>query len=246
MSWQELGEGFQGPRVFFGDVQAVGTSTDPYGNWVECEPPELPDGSLVRVAVVNADGQGYERDGFAYYVPAPTVTDVTDVAGTSVIGGSTVGGLTLRVHGSNFQSGVLVHVGPSLAVVPQILGPGLLEFRTPAQAAGIVKVRVEDAYLHSVPAPGTFEYKDPPKFGSVPYFPSEASESQPTAVGLAGSGFAFGDVVLLDGVETATQVVSSSSLVFVVPAGAAGSIEVSIRDRVGTVVKGPAISRSGP
>lgn len=232
------------PTVLFGDVPGTNVVVDPYGIHLDVTPPELPEGSTVRVAVVNPDGQVFERPGHFYYVPAPVVTDLVSIDpvgadGEPVRGASTAGGRRVRLLGSNFQTGIFLRFGGSADVLPILRGDGRMDVTVPAHGAGIVEVHVLDAYLHDAVAPLAFEYKAPPEFAADPYMPATVAGDGTAWVTITGSGFAREDVVLFDGEPTQCVALPPFAIQFRVPVAAPGPHTVAIRDRVDTVTQGP-------
>ena len=114
-----------GARSTAGRVISPITSVLFFGGWLrpfpnvaflsflDVVPPAGVDDTTVEVAVVNPDGQAHARDAYFYYVPQPTLTGLTDRAGVPVTGGSTAGGMIVRLLGTFFRKGQIVHVGAS-------------------------------------------------------------------------------------------------------------------------------------
>jgi hypothetical protein len=238
------GRGFStglAPTVLFGDTPGSEVTVDPYGTYLDVRPPRLDGGTLLRVAVVNPDGQAFERADYFYYVPEPRVDDVVDLAGNPVRGASTAGGRAVRVLGANFETGIFVQFGASADVLPQIRSATQMDIVTPSGAAGMVEVHFLDTYSHDVQPPFLFELKVPPTIATTsPYDPASPSGDGTAAVTVTGT-FDLEDVVLFDGQAVPTTWLAPWAVRFTVPATAAGIHAVAVRDRVGTVVTGPAL-----
>lgn len=228
------------PQVLFGDLPGTDVKVDFTGTYLDVTPPKLEEGSLVRVVVVNPDGQAAERPDFFFYVPTPLVEDVLDLSGNPVRGASVAGGRKLRFVGSGFETGVYVRFGGSADVLPQIFGAGEMEVKTPAQEAGVVEIHVLDGFLHDEVVPIQFEFKAPPEIASPAFTPASAAPLETVVLG--GTGFEQSDVVLVDGLPVATVWVSDTALSFTVPSTTAGQHTVSVVDRVGTVVPCPKLT----
>lgn len=231
------------PTVLFGDVPGSVVTVEPYGNYIDVLPPELPEGSVVRIAVVNPDGQSFERPDAFYYVPAPVFDDLVDAAtGARVVGSRPEGGRLVRVFGRNFQTGIWLRFGASDDVLPLVKNDGELLATVPAQPVGPADVKIYDAYFHEIAAPFTFEYKDPPTIDAAPYTPSQPTSDGFSWVSMSGTGFSAGDAVRFDGALTESLLVTPSILQFRVPATSPGAHQVTVTDRVGTVVAAPQIT----
>lgn len=232
--------------VLFGDTPGTEVFVDPSGTFLDVHPPQLVEGSTSRIAVVNPDGQAYERDAYFYYVPTPRLEDLVDRQGATVRGASTAGGRVVRFVGANFQTGVFLTFGASGDVLPQILSETMIEAVVPPGEAGEVEVHLFDAYLHDVQPPFLFEYKAPPTFAASPYTPATALTDGTTIVDIAGDGFGFADEVIFDGEAVPTTWLSPFGLRFTVPATTAGTHRIGVRDRVGTVANGPDLTVTEP
>jgi hypothetical protein len=93
----------------------------------------------VNVTVINASGQsGTLTNGYTYVAPpsAPTVTNVTPSSG------STAGGTSVTISGTNFQANALVTIGGTSATNVAVLNGTTITALTPAHAAGAVDVVV--------------------------------------------------------------------------------------------------------
>ncbi len=230
-----------GARVVFGDAEAGIASVDGSGLELSVTVPAGVDGSFVRIAVVNPDGQVAERPDHFYYVPPPTLTAVTDAQGNPVLGGSTAGGLRVRLHGTMFRTGQFLRFGSTGAadIFPVILSDEEMEATTPPHAPGVVTISLYDAYGHEARLDLAFEYKTPPSFGADPYSPPIAPEEGGVQVTLAGTGFDPADEILFDGVRIDSVLVDIGSRRFTPPPGTDGLHQVDVRDRLGTVTRAP-------
>jgi hypothetical protein len=94
-------------------------------------------GGAVNVAVTNTDGQsGSLSNGFTYTNPAPTVTAISPVSGT------TAGGTAVTITGTGFLAGASVTLGGTAATNVTVVSGISITATTPAHTAGAVNVVV--------------------------------------------------------------------------------------------------------
>lgn len=233
-------------KVLFGGVEGTTLSVESHGVWVDVDPPLLPGDRTYPVEIVNDDSQSYLRPAYFYYVPEPVLEAAVDRDGAPVIGASTEGGRVVRILGSGFQTGIFLRFGQSADVLPRIVSATEIEVTTPAHVEGVVDVRIFDAYLHDGTLPGTFEFKIPPVVGNPPYSPTTASTDGTTVLTVIGSSFQPTDEVLFDGSPLTTTYLGSQFLRVTIPAAAAGTHRIAVRDRVGTIAAAPDITLVAP
>ncbi len=228
------------PAVFFGSRRGLDPLVDPTGGFLEVTAPAPLALGLVSVSVVNPDGQGsVSEDHFEYVIPAE-VTDLTDLAGTSVRGGSTAGGRRLRLTGDHFETGHLVRFGEqNAAVIPLILSPTLLEVTAPPGDPGLVQILVVDSFRQEGFSPFDYEYKVPPQFGAAPYAPPVAPTDGSRDVIVSGQAFSLDDVLLFDGQAVPFLFGTENLLSFTPPALPDGEYDLVIEDRYGVRGQAP-------
>lgn len=121
-----------------------------------------PAGTLgkVDVTIQNPDGSvGSLFNGYTYSVP-PNVVSLSPASG------STTGGTTVNISGSNFVSGSTVKFGGNSAYTVIFQDAALLTVVTPAGSPGAVSVIVENPYGQTGTLPNGFTYNNtaPPGF----------------------------------------------------------------------------------
>jgi len=228
------------PEVLFGGKPATIEERSEFGNRLTVVPPPGVDDSTVSVAVVNTDGQGFEREAYFYYVPEPTITAILDEDGNPVLGGSVEGGRRVRLLGTFFQAGVRVRFGVA-SVATFLHSSEDLEVTVPQHGAGEVEVVAFDSFKHEAVAPTAYRFKEPPAIDAEPYAPAVVARDTATTVLLSGRFFEQGDQVLLDGVAVTTNFGADTLLGFLMPASSAGSYGIQVRDRFGTVSEAPVL-----
>ncbi len=115
----------------------------------------------VNVVVANSDGQsGTLTNGFTYTqpppAPAPTVSSITPNTG------STGGGTSVTITGTNFQTGATVRLGGTLATSVNVVNSTSITAVTPAHSAGAVDLVVTNTDTQSGTLPNGFTYTAPP------------------------------------------------------------------------------------
>ncbi|SDH20085.1 IPT/TIG domain-containing protein [Agrococcus jejuensis] len=150
------------------------------------------------------------------YAPAPTASSLTPDAGPIV------GGATVQVTGTGFTPGASVMVG-GVPVVAVVGSSTSLSFTAPPMAPGPVSVVVTTPGGTSAP----LVYRVLPSPLMAALSPSVGSTAGGDVVTVTGSGFDAGTTqVTVDGTTVPATVLSPTSLTFVTPAHAAGSVPV--------------------
>lgn len=184
----------------------------------------------VSVRVTNTDTRTVQQSNAYRYVAAPTLTSVSPAAGT------TVGGTTVTLTGTNFVSGMTVTFGGIVATDVNVTSNTTLTARTPARSAGTVAVIVQTpSGLAS--QNNAFTYHQPAVVTGVS--PSTGPTTGGTLVTITGAGFTAGSTVSLDGTAaTNVTVVSSTQITARTPARAAGTASVQVRSSEGVLATG--------
>jgi hypothetical protein len=185
-------------------------------------------GGVVSVTVTNADGQSSTlANGFTYMGPAPTLTGVAPVSG------STSGGTAVTLTGTNFASGATVAIGGVAATGVTVVSGTTMTATTPAHAAGAVSVSVTNADGQSATLANAFTYIAPaPTVTGVA--PASGPVAGGTAVTISGTGFAAGATATLGGAAaTGVTVVNSTTITATTPAHAAGAVNVTVMNADG-------------
>ncbi|MEY3142913.1 MAG: hypothetical protein RLY21_1406, partial [Planctomycetota bacterium] len=189
------------------------------------------------VSVTTPSGTATLASGFTY-LAAPTVTAVTPNSG------STAGGTAIQISGSGFVSPSTVTIGGASSTSVTVVSGELIVALTPTGTAGAATVSVTNAG-GSASLPNAFTYVAPPTISAVT--PNQGPTAGGTTVIITGSGFFVPATVTIGGVAaTSVQVLSSSTLTAVTPAGAAGSANVSVTTPFGTVTNTGAFAYFAP
>ena len=150
------GTGFtSGATVTFGGTAAsatvVGSTT------INATAPSHASGP-VNVVVTNPGGQAATlTNGYNYAsLPAPTVSSITPNSGT------TAGGTSVTINGTNFNSGATVSIGGIAATNVAVVNSTTITALTPAHTAGTVNVSVTNPDAQSATLTSGFTYTSPP------------------------------------------------------------------------------------
>ena len=119
----------------------------------------------VNVVVTNPGGQsGTLTNGYVYASappPAPSVSGITPNSGT------TAGGTSVTINGSNFVSGATVSIGLTAATNVSVVNSTTITATTPGHAAGMVNVQVTNPDAQSGTLVNGFTYTSPPPGGET-------------------------------------------------------------------------------
>jgi VCBS repeat protein/IPT/TIG domain-containing protein len=233
-------------QVFIGANEAEVLNVAQSGTTLRCIVPPGDDGETEALTVVNPDGQASTRADYIFYAPPPVVSAITTTTGVPVVGGSTVGGLQIRIDGANLASQNLVDFGGVPAAALQAQGSSRLLVTTPLHASQNTFVRVVDEFGRSAVNRPDFEFKVPPRFSAAPYSPGVIRPEEQAVVTVTGSNFSDDDVLLFNGVVIASTLPSPAQRQFTIAPTPEGPQTVQLRDRVGTVVDGPTLQVKGP
>ncbi|HVU48850.1 MAG TPA: IPT/TIG domain-containing protein [Terracidiphilus sp.] len=172
------------------------------------------------VTVTNSNGlNGNLTSGFTYVSP-PTVT------GVSPNSGSTSGGTSVTITGTNFTSGATVTFGSASATNVVVVNSTTITATAPAGSAGAVTVTVTVAGQSGSISSG-FTYALLPTVSSVSA--SSGPVAGGTSVTITGTNFASGATVMFgSAAATNVVVVNSTTITAITPAGAAGTVTVSV------------------
>jgi hypothetical protein len=191
---------------------------------------------VVDVTVTNADNQsGSLANGFTYATPppnpAPTVTAI------SPNNGSTTGGTSVTITGTNFLTGATVTIGSAAATSVNVASSTQITAVTPAQAEGTVSVSVTNPDSQSGSLANAFTYTAPPPNPAptvTGVSPNSGPDTGGAAVTVTGTNFVAGAMVTFGGVPaTNVNVTSSTSLTAITPAHSAGTVTVAVTNSDG-------------
>lgn len=220
------GTGFSaGAVVFFGGSTATTVTVNGPSSITATTPASL--AGAVSVTVRNADFQsGSLNNAFTFVAPAqaPTITAVSPNSG------STSGGLTVTISGTNFVAGATVQFGGTAASNVSVTSPTTLTAVTPARTAGSVTVTVTNPSSLSGELANGFTYVAPsttPSVSSVS--PNTGPTSGGTNVTITGVNFVTGASVTFGAfAATNVTVTSSTTITATTPAGTAGPVTVRV------------------
>ncbi|MGH9790273.1 MAG: beta strand repeat-containing protein, partial [Candidatus Acidiferrales bacterium] len=212
-----------GATVRFGAI-ASGSVTINSSNQIQAvSPPSAP--GTVSVSVINTDGQsGTLNSAFTYTGLAPTISSISPVSGPLA------GGTTVVIAGTNFATGATVSFGGVPASSVTVTSSTQIQTVSPAgAAAGAVDVRVTNPDLSVAVRSNGFTYVPAPLVQSIA--PNSGTTAGGTFVTISGMNFQPGAMVLF-GATAATNVVvtSGTTIIANTPAGAAGAVNVSVRN----------------
>jgi hypothetical protein len=178
----------------------------------------------VTVTVSESGQSGSLASGFTYAVPTPTVTGVSPNAGT------TAGGTSVTISGTNFLSGATVTFGGSAATAVTVVNSTTITATTPAGSAGGVTVTVTNAGGGSGSLASGFTYSStaPTVTGVSPNNGSTAGGSNVTITGtnfVAGATVTFGSTA-----ATNVSVTSNTTITATSPSGSAGAVTVTVTE----------------
>ncbi|HEY6329495.1 MAG TPA: IPT/TIG domain-containing protein, partial [Blastocatellia bacterium] len=199
-----------------------------------------------NVTVMNPDGQTATLTSAFTYTQAPPPS-ITSVSPTS---GSTSGGTTVTVSGSNFQTGATVMFGTASATSVTVQTSSTISAVTPANQAGTVNVIVTNPGGQSATLTSAFTYTQGATAPSITSAsPSTGSTSGGTTVTVSGANFQTGATVMF-GTASATSVTvqNSTTISAVTPANPAGAVNVVVTNPGGqsaTLASGFTYSSSG-
>jgi len=172
---------------------------------------------------------------FTYVTPAPTVASVSPTSGT------TAGGTVVTLTGTNFTGATGVSFGATAATSFTVNSATSITATAPAGAAGTVNVTVTTpGGTSSTSAANQFTYVVPaPTVASLS--PTSGTTAGGTVVTLTGTNFT-GATGVSFGATAATSftVNSATSITATAPAGAAGTVNVTVTTAGGTSATGAA------
>ena len=196
------------------------------------------------VVVSDANGTSTGGPSYTYVAGQPMVTSVTPGSG------STAGGTSVTINGSNLTAGPNPTVAFGSTNAPNITSatPTTVVVVSPPAAAGTVDVRVTTSGGTSpISVNDRFTYVTPPPPPNVTSItPNSGSTEGNTGVTIKGSGFLAGATVTIGNAATSVNVVSATELTATTTASPAGSDEVVVSDANGTSTGGPSFTYVAP
>ena len=214
------GNNFQsGATVAFGDSSA--TEVVVVGDTLITAVTPTHSASTVDVIVTNLSGLSDTlSDAFTFVAP-PVVTSIDPTSGTEL------GGTTVTIAGSSFQSGSTVVFGDSSATDVVVVSDTIITAVTPAHLVGTVDLKVTNPDTQADTLENTFTFIAPPVVKSID--PTSGTELGGTPVTIVGSSFLSG-VTVTFGDSTATNIVVASldSITATTPSYPASTVDVII------------------
>ncbi len=187
-----------------------------------------------RVKGVNSVGTTYGNDGFfTTSAAAPAVSSV------SPTNGSTAGGTSVTIKGTNFTGATAVKFGSANATSYTVVSATQIIAVAPAGTAGIVDITVTTAGGTSgTGASDKYTYVAAPTVSSVS--PTNGSTAGGTSVIITGTNF-IGVTAVKFGSNTASYTVNSATqITAAAPAGAAGTVDITVTSASG--ISGASVS----
>lgn len=200
---------------------------------ITCLTPSASANGTVDVVVTNSDGQMKTLSGGFSYTPAPSVGSVTPSQG------GIAGGTSITVSGTGFSGTPSVYLGSTQCSNVQRIDGTTLTCVTPAHAAGVVTVVLQnpDGQVSNALANG-FRFQAPPQITSVS--PSSGDPAGGTSVTVTGSGFVSGATVKFDTSPCNTPSVSSTTISCTTSSHPEGAATITVTNPDGQIA-----SRSG-
>ncbi|MGE4254461.1 MAG: IPT/TIG domain-containing protein [Xanthobacteraceae bacterium] len=183
---------------------------------------------IVNVAVTTAGGTGTGAALYSYVTPAPTMTSVDPASG------STLGGTTVTITGTNLTGATTVTFGGVPASSFSVVNSTTISAVAPAHAAGLVNVAVTTPG-GTVTLASSYTYVTPaPTITTI--LPTSGTALGGTTVTITGTNLTGASAVTFGGVPASSiTVVNASTITAVTPAHAAGLVDVVITAPGGSV-----------
>jgi len=222
--------------VYFGGVAASSFTVSSATSISATSPPQF--AGTYDVTVVTYAGTSALSSGDRFAYSTATVSSVSSLGTTT---GSTAGGTSVTVNGSNFTGATAVMFGLVPAASFTIVSDSQITAVSPPQAAGTLDVLVTTYSGTSVASSSDqFTYTS----ASTPSVTSLGTSSGSTAGGVTvtinGSHFTGATAVTFGAVPASFTIVSDSQISAVSPAQAAATVDVTVSTFAGTSGTGSA------
>lgn len=179
-----------------------------------------------NVTVRNAANQIAILTGVVQVVePNPTISMVTPAFGSSL------GGTTVTITGTQFVSGMSVYFGDASATGVTVDSLTQITCTSPAGGSGAVDLIVVNPDGNIAVETDGFEYEGMPSVTSV--FPGAGDVAGGTAITITGSGFEPGASVTIGGSSAAIGAVTSTTISCTSPPGVVGAQTVRVSNPLG-------------
>ena len=170
------------------------------------------------IVVTTPSGSTTQAISFTYFVPAPTISSVTPSSG------STLGGTTITVTGTNLTGATSVKVG-GVAATNVLATATSITAKTTAGDAGLKDVAVTTAGGTATKT-GAFTYIAPPVITSVT--PAIGPTIGGTAITITGTNFTGASSVKIGANAATNLIVNPTSITATTPVGAAGAQKIVV------------------
>jgi hypothetical protein len=149
------GTGFViGATVRFGDIQATNVNVSDGTSLTAMTPAHT--AGIVSLVITNPDNQsGTLANAYSYNTPPPAAPTISSVNPNS---GTTGGGTTVTIAGTNFSTGATVSFGGTQATNVNVTNTTTITATTPSHAAGTVNIAITNPDNQSATLTNSFTY----------------------------------------------------------------------------------------
>jgi len=207
--------------VSFGGAPAAGFTVVSNTSITAVSPAGAAGMADIRVTSLGGTSMVTSSDQFRY-AAAPTVASLSPASGPAT------GGTLVTIAGSNFTGATAVSFGGTPASGFTVVSATQITAHAPASAVGAVDVTVTTPAGTSATGAGDrYAYQAGPAVTAVS--PATGPSSGGTAVTVTGTGFTGATAVRFGATPTAGfTVVSATQITVTAPAGAAGSVDITV------------------
>lgn len=211
-------------QVTFGGVDATDFWYITDEDRIEAVVPASVTAGAVDVYVKNPAGN-FTATGAYTYLSAPTITGVSPNAG------STVGGTSVTIHGTNLTYASVVKFGATPGTNMSIVDDSTITVTTPAGGAGAVDVSVTTPG-GTVTSAGSFTYASMPTVTGIS--PSAGPTAGGQSVTITGTNLATTTGVTIGGVAVGSFSATATTVTTTTPAGTAGFASIVVTTGAGS------------
>lgn len=184
----------------------------------------------VDVVVTTSGGSATSTGGFTFVAPMPTIASVAPSSG------STLGGTTVTITGTNLTGATGAAFDGAPATSLTVISAAQVRVTTPAHAAGAVDVAVTTPGGTATKTTGFTFVVPPPTIASVA--PASGSTLGGTTVTITGTNLTGASAVTFGGTAAASFTVDSATQVTATtPAHSAGAVNVVVTTPGGSVTR---------
>jgi hypothetical protein len=223
--------------VYFGSVAASSFTVNSDTSITAVSPPQAAGQVDVTVTTFSGTSATGSADQFTYTnAPVPTVTSL----GTT--SGSTAGGTSVVIPGTNFTGAIGVSFGGVSALSFTVNSATQITATSPPDFVGTIDVTVSTFSGTSPTSSGDrFTYTAAATPAVTSLGTASGTTAGGTSVAVTGSGFTGASAVYFGNVPAASFTVNSdTSITAVSPPQAAGTVDVKVTTPTGTSASGPA------